>query len=89
MVHEQADEKDLQREIEDLKRKLRRAQRKQTPSSSDVSSNDKGDASYRERLETPPSESYSYEEEHSHKRRNILTRGGEKVHLGEGWELRS
>ena len=28
LVHEQADEKDLQREIEDLKRKLHRAQRK-------------------------------------------------------------
>ena len=69
LVHEQADEKDLQREIEDLKRKLRHAQRKQTPSSSDVSSNDEGDASYRERSETPPSESYSYEEERSHKRR--------------------
>ena len=69
LVHEQADEKDLQREIEDLKRKLRRAQRKQTPSSSDVSSNDEGDASYKERSETPPSESYSYEEEHSHKRK--------------------
>ena len=68
MVHEQADENDLQREIEDLKRKLRHAQRKQTPSNSDVSSNDEGDASYRERSETPPSESYSYEEEHSHKR---------------------
>ena len=65
MVHEQADEKDLQQEIEDLKRKLRCAQQKQTPSSSDVSSNDEGDASYRERLETPPSESYSYEKEHS------------------------
>ena len=69
MVHEQADEKDLQREIEDLKRKLRRAQRKQTPSSSDASSNDDGDTSYRECSETPPSESYSYEEEHSHKRK--------------------
>ena len=45
LVHEQVDEKDLQREIEDLKRKLRRAQRKQTPSSSDVSSNDEGDSS--------------------------------------------
>ena len=69
LVHEQADEKDLQREIEDLKRKLRRAQRKQTPSSSDVSSNDDGDASYRKRSKTPPSESYSCEEEHSRKRR--------------------
>ena len=69
LVHKQADEKDLQRDIEDLKRKLQCAQRKQTPSSSDVSSNDEGDASYRKRSETPPSESYSYEEERSHKRR--------------------
>ena len=69
LVHEQADEKDLQREIDDLKKRLRRAQRKQTTSSSDVSSNDDEDASYRKRLETPPSESYSCEEEHSHKRR--------------------
>ena len=69
MVHEQADKKDLQQEIEDLKKKLRRAQRKQTPSSSDVSSNDKSDNSYRECSETPPSESYSYDEKHPHKRR--------------------
>ena len=67
LVHEQADEKDLQREIDDLKKRLRRAQRKQTPSSSDVSSNDDGDVSYRECSETPPSESYSYEEERSRK----------------------
>ena len=69
LVHEQADEKDLQREIDDLKKKLRRAQWKQTPSSSDVSFNDDEDASYRKHSETPPSESYSYKEEHSHKRR--------------------
>ena len=48
LVQEHADEKDLQREIEDLKRKLRRAQRNQTPSSSDISSNDEGEDSYRE-----------------------------------------
>ena len=75
MVQEHADEKDLQREIEDLKKKLRRVQRKQTPSSSDVSSNDEGDASYRECSETPPNESYSYEEEHSHKRRRKSSSG--------------
>ena len=75
MVHEQANEKDLQREIEDLKKKLRRAQRKQTPSSSDVSSNDEGDNSYRECSETPPSESYSYDKEHSHKRRRKSSSG--------------
>ena len=69
LVHEQANENDLQREIDDLKKRLRRAQRKQTPSSSDVSSNDDEDASYRKRSETPPSESYSCEEEHSRKRR--------------------
>ena len=67
-IHEQIDEKAIQREIDDLKKRLRRAQRKQTPSSSDVSSNDEEDASYRQRSGTPPSESYSCEEEHSHKR---------------------
>ena len=69
LVHEQADEKALQREIDDLKKRLRRAHRKQTPSSSDVFSNDDEDASYRQRSGTPPSESYSYEEEHSRKKR--------------------
>ena len=75
MVQEHADEKDLQREIENLKKKIRRAKRKQTPSSSDVSSNDEGDASYKECSETPPSESYSYEEEHFHKRRRKSSSG--------------
>ena len=69
MVQEHAGEKDLQREIEDLKKKLRQAQRNQTSLSSDISSNDEGEDSYRECSETPPSESYSYEEEHPHKRR--------------------
>ena len=69
MVHEQADERDLQQEIEDLKKKLHFAQQKQTPSSSDVSSNNEGDNSYKECLETPPNKSYSYDEEHSRKRR--------------------
>ena len=47
-IHEQADEKAMQREIDDLKKRLRRAQRKQTTSNSDVSSNDKEDASYKQ-----------------------------------------
>ena len=75
LVHEQADEKDLQREIDDLKKRLRRAQRKQTPSNSDVSSNDDENASYRKRPETPPSESYYCEEEHSRKRRRMSLSG--------------
>ena len=75
LVHEQADERDLQREIKDLKKKFRCAQQKQTPSSSDVSSNDEGDNSYRECSETPPRESYSYDEEHFHKRRRKSSSG--------------
>ena len=74
-MQEHANEKDLQQEIEDLKKKLRRAQRNQTPSSSDVSSNDEGEDSYRACSKTPPSESYSYEEEHSHKRRRKSSSG--------------
>ena len=56
-------------EIDDLKRQLRRAQRKQSPSSSDVSSNDEKDTIYRQRSRTPPNESFSCEEEHLHKRK--------------------
>ena len=59
----------MQREIEDLKKKLRHAQWKWTFSSSDVCSNDEEDASYRQRSRTPPSESFSYDEEHHHKQR--------------------
>ena len=47
-MHEQGDEKTMQREIDDLKKRLRRAQRKQSPPSSDVSSNDEEDTSYRQ-----------------------------------------
>ena len=68
-IHEQADEKAMQREIDDLKKRLCRAQRKQSPSSSDVSSNDEEDTSYKQQSGTPPSESFSCEEEHLHKRR--------------------
>ena len=68
-VHEQGDEKAMQREIDELKRQLRRAQQKQSPPSSDVSSNDEEDTIYRQRSRTPPSESFSCEEEHLHKRK--------------------
>ena len=69
VVHEQGDEKVMQREIDDLKRQLRQAQRKQSPPSSDVSSNDEEDTIYRQQSRTPPSESFSCEEEHLHKRK--------------------
>ena len=69
VVHEQGDEKAMQREIDDLKRQLCQAQRKQSPPSSDVSSNDEGDTIYRQQSRTLPSESFSCEEEHLYKRK--------------------
>ena len=54
--------KALQLEVDHLKRKLCRAQRKRTPSDFDVSSDDGEDASYRRRSRTPPSEFFSYDE---------------------------
>ena len=53
----------MQREIDDLKRKLCRAQHRRSPSSSDTSSNDEEDVSYRQKSITPPSETFSYEKE--------------------------
>ena len=58
----------MQREIDDLKRKLRRVQRKRSPSSSDASSNEE-DVSYQRRSRTPPIETFSYEKESHHVRR--------------------
>ena len=52
----------MQREIDDLKRELRRVRRKRSPSDSDESSNAE-DVSYRRRSRTPPSETFSYEKE--------------------------
>ena len=61
----------MQQEIDELKGQFRRAQQKQSPSSSDVSSNDEEDTIYKQRSRTPPSESFSYEEEHLHKRKHM------------------
>ena len=60
----------MQQEIDDLKRRLHNAQRRRSPSSSNISSNDEEDSDYRWRSRTPPSESFSYEDEHRHKRKH-------------------
>ena len=70
VVHEQGNEKAMQREIDDLKRQLHPAQWKQSPPSSDVSSNDEEDNIYKQRLRTPPSESFFCKEKHLHKRKH-------------------
>ena len=61
--------KAMQREIDDLKKKLRHAQQKRSLSSSNISSNDKEDASYRRRSRIPPSESFSCDEERHHRQK--------------------
>ena len=66
----QDNNKALQREIDNLKKKLRCAQRKQSPSNSDTSSNDEGDNNYRRRSRTPPSETIFYEKEHYYRRKH-------------------
>ena len=61
----QDDNRALQQEIDDLKRKLHRAQWRRPPSSSDTS--DEEDHNYRQRSRIQPSETFSYEDEHHHK----------------------
>ena len=63
------DNKAMQKEIDDLKKKLRHAQRKRSPSNSDGSSNDEDDTSYRRRSRTPLSESFSCNEKRHHQRK--------------------
>jgi len=46
-VSQEQNNRAMQREIDNLKKKLRHTQQKRTPSSSDVSSNDEEDDSYR------------------------------------------
>ncbi|XP_065619245.1 uncharacterized protein LOC136063178 [Quercus suber] len=53
----------MQLEIDRLKRELRHAKRRRASPDSDVSSDDERDISYKRRSRTPPSESFSYEEE--------------------------
>ena len=53
-----------------MKKKQRHAQWRRSPSHSDISSNDEEDGNYRQRSRTPPSETFSYEDEHRHRRKH-------------------
>ena len=59
----------MQREIDELKKELRRARRKHSLPNSELSSKKTNDASYRWRSKTPPSETFSYNEECHHRHR--------------------
>ena len=69
LSHEE-DTKALQLEIDHLKRKLCHEQQKRTPSNFDSSIDDEVNRSYRRRLRTPPNESFTYDEDVHHERRN-------------------
>ena len=73
-------EKDMQREIEELKKKLRRAQRRQSSFESESSSGDTEDVTYRQRSKTLPSETFSDDEKYSSHRR----KGKSTLHKGLG-----
>ncbi|XP_050273174.1 uncharacterized protein LOC126716188 [Quercus robur] len=60
------DHRALQQEIDDLKKRLRRAQRRCPSPSSDIS--DEEENEYRRRSRTQPSETFSYEKEQPYKR---------------------
>ena len=58
-------ERDMQRKINELKKKLRRAPRRRSSLGSEFSSEDAEDATYRQRSRTSPSETFSSNKEYS------------------------
>ena len=70
MSQKQNDRQSMQREIDDLKRKLYHAQQRQSRSKLDAPSDDENEDDYRQRSRTPPSETFSHEEEHCRRRRH-------------------
>ena len=62
-------EKDMQREIDELKKKLRRARRRRPSFGSESSSGDTEDVTYRQQSRTPPSEAFFGDKEYSSYRR--------------------
>ena len=61
-------ERDMQRKIDELKKKLRHARRRRSSVGSKSSSENSEDDTYRQRSRTPPSETFSGDEEYSNYR---------------------
>ena len=59
----------MQREIDELKRELHHARRRNSSPNSKLSSEETDGVSYRRRSRTPPNETFSYDEEYHHRRR--------------------
>ena len=62
-------DRNMQREIDKLKRELCHTRRRHSPPSSESSSEETDGASYRRRSRTPSSETFSYEEKHHQRHR--------------------
>ena len=62
-------DRDMQREIDEVRKELRRARQRHSSPNSELSSEETNDATYRRRSRTPPSETFSYDEEYCHRRR--------------------
>ena len=63
------DDRDMQREIDELKRELRHSRRRHSSPSSEPSSEETDGASYRRRSRTPHSKTFSYDEEYHYRSR--------------------
>ena len=63
-------ERDMQREIDELKKKLHCVRQRHSSPDSELSSKDTDDATYRQKSRTPPNETFSGDEEYRHKRKN-------------------
>ena len=72
-------DRDMQREIDELKRELRHAQRRRSPSSSKPSSEETDGASYRRRSRTPPARPFPM-------KRSTTIDVGTKARLVKAWE---
>ena len=59
----------MQKEIDRVKRKLRQERRRRSPSVFDLSSDDGQDEEYKHRSKTPPSETFSYEQDYRRERK--------------------
>ena len=63
-------ERDMQREIDELKKESRHVRRRGLSPDSELSSKETDDATYRRRSRTPPSKTFYYDEEYHHRRKN-------------------
>ena len=63
-------ERDMQREIDELKKELCRARRRCSSLDSELSFEETDDATYRRRSRTPPSETFSCDKEYRHRHKN-------------------